>query len=270
METVTVHGATVPKVGLGTARMTGRTCRDAVERALELGYRHVDTAQMYDNEDAVGAGIAAANVDRDDVFVTTKVDRGNVAYDDVLSSVDASLDRLDAGYVDLLLIHAPSERVPVAETVEAMNDLQDRGVVRHVGVSNFSVEQVRTATAASETPIVTNQVKYHPFYHQDDLLEFCIDEDVILTAYSPLARGSVADDDRLAEVGDRYGKTGAQVALRWLVQQPNVVAIPKAADGDHLEENLDVFDFALDDDEMRRVFEAQGGLVDRLRDRLRL
>jgi 2,5-diketo-D-gluconate reductase B len=264
-ESVTVDDATIPALGLGTAPMTGRECHTAVEQALELGYRHVDTAQMYDNEEAVGAGIAAAEVDRADIFVTTKLNRGNLASENVRSSVDASLDQLDTAYVDLLLIHAPSHRVPIAETVKAMNNLQERDQVRHIGVSNFSVEQTQAAIEASETPIVTNQVKYNPYHRQDELLEFCIEQDVSLTAYTPLAKGRVANDETLVTIGERYGKTGAQVTLRWLHQQPNVIAIPKASHTEHLQENLDVFDFELTDEEMDAVFAVEGGLVDRLR-----
>ncbi|WP_458207897.1 aldo/keto reductase [Haladaptatus sp. NG-SE-30] len=264
-ESVTVDDATIPSLGLGTAPMTGRECRQAVEQALKLDYRHVDTAQMYDNEDAVGEGIAASDVDRSDVFVTTKLNRGNLSSEKVLSSVDASLDRLDTTYVDLLLIHAPSSRIPIAETIEAMNELQEQGLVHHIGVSNFSTDQMQAAIDTSETPIVTNQVKYNPYHRQDDLLEFCIEQDVTLTAYTPLAKGRVADDETLVRIGERYGKTGAQVALRWLLQQTNVIAIPKASRGEHLRENLDVFDFELTDGEMDAVFAVEGGLVDRLR-----
>jgi diketogulonate reductase-like aldo/keto reductase len=251
----TVRGVDVPKVGFGTARMTGEECREAVENALDLGYRHLDTAQMYDNEDAVGAALAASDVDRSEIFLTTKLNRGNLTREDALRSFEESLDRLGTDYVDLLLIHAPSDSVPVEETLGAMNDLQDEGSVEHVGVSNFSVEQLREAIRTSETSILTNQVKYHPYHPQDDLLNVCVEEDVLLTAYSPLAKGKVSDDETLAEIGDRYGKTAGQVALRWLVQQENVVTIPKAADRDHRRENVDVFDFELTDEEMDRVFE---------------
>ncbi|GAA0253981.1 aldo/keto reductase [Haladaptatus pallidirubidus] len=265
MLSVTIDDATIPILGLGTAPMTGRKCRVAVKQALELGYRHVDTAQMYGNEDAVGAGIAAAAVDRADVFVTTKLNRSNLASEKALSSVEASLDRLNMAYIDLLLIHAPSNRTPIAETIEAMNDLQERSLVHHIGVSNFSVKQTKAAIEASATPLVTNQVKYNPYNRQDELLEFCIDRDVSLTAYTPLAKGRVANDETLVAIGERYGKTGAQVALRWLLQQSNVIAIPKASSAEHLQENLDVFDFELTDEEMDAVFAVEGGLVDRFR-----
>ncbi|OVE84402.1 aldo/keto reductase [Natronolimnobius baerhuensis] len=268
--TVTAGGAEIPALGFGTARMTGDECRRAVETALEVGYRHIDTAQMYDNEAAVGEAIAASDVDRDDVFVVTKVHPDNAAVDDVLESTRESLERLGLATVDLLLLHAPSEEAPLEETLAAMNDLQTDGAVDHIGVSNFSASQLADATDHSETPIVANQVKYHPYYHQDDLLEFCAEHDICLTAYSPLAEGAVPGDDRLAEIGDTHGKSAAQVALRWLIQQPPVAAIPKASSRAHIETNADVFDFELSDDEMEAVTAVGDGVWNQLAAKLGL
>jgi diketogulonate reductase-like aldo/keto reductase len=155
--------------------------------------------------------------------------------------------------------------VPIEESIGAMNELQERGTVEHIGVSNFSVEQMRQAIAASTTPILTNQVEYHPFKDQSEVLEFCIENGVVLTAYSPLTKGRVIRDHVLEGIGEQYGKTAAQVALRWLIQQEMVVAIPKASSRGHIEENYDVFDFELSDSEMERIFEMQGGLLSRLR-----
>lgn len=265
MRSVTVHGVDVPALGLGTVRMEGEECRSAVETALEMGYRHVDTAQLYDNEDAVGDGISDADVDREEVFLTTKIHWDELAYDDVLDSFERSLDRLGQEYVDLLLIHAPNDDVPVAETLDAMNRLHDDGSVEHVGVSNFSIEQTEAAIEASETPILTNQVEYHPYHDQSELLPWCVENDVLLTAYSPLDVGDVVGDETLAAIGERYDKSATQVALRWLVQQPMVAAVPKASSEAHLRENLNVFDFELTDDEMERIFEHRSGLTGRLR-----
>ncbi|MFB6189567.1 MAG: aldo/keto reductase [Halapricum sp.] len=264
MEYVTAQGVDVPALGFGTYPMQGDSCRSAVEQALELGYRHVDTAQMYGNERAVGQAIADADVPREDVFLVTKILRRNLAYEDLLESVAESHERLGTD-IDLLLIHSPSHTVPIEKSIEAMNDLQDRGTVQHIGVSNFSVGQLRDAISASATPILTNQVEYHPFEDQADVLEFCIENDVMLTAYSPLAEGQVVGNDLLEGIGDRYGKTGAQVALRWLLQQDPVSAIPKASRPAHIRENVDVFDFELTDEEMTRIFDLQGGLLARLR-----
>lgn len=253
MEYVTIQGIELPKMGLGTWRLTGDACRDVVRTALELGYRHIDTAQMYDNEGQVGRGIQEADVGRDEVFLTTKLDRGNLRRDAVLESTEESLRRLDTDYVDLLLIHHPSRSVPVEETIAAMNELVDGGAVRHIGVSNFDVDQVRAAMAASDAPILTNQVQFHTRRPQRGLLAFCQAEDVILTAYSPLAHGGAVNDRALRSIGQEYGKTPAQVALRWVIQHDNVVTIPKASSRPHLEENLDVFDFALTPEEMEQL-----------------
>jgi 2,5-diketo-D-gluconate reductase B len=264
MESVSVRSVEVPALGFGTARLTGDACRDAVAHALELGYRHIDTAQMYDNEAAVGDAIATASVDRDEIFLVTKVHRRNLAYEDVLSSVQDSLDRLGTS-IDLLLIHAPSRSVPVEESSDAMNQLQTEGRVEHIGVSNFSVSQLQEAIAASQKPILTNQVEYHPFTDQSDLLAFCIENDIMLTAYSPVAEGRVIGNDTLRTIGQTYGKSEAQVALRWLLQQDCVAAIPKAATRQHRQENLDLFDFELTDEEMRDIFDLHGGIVTRIR-----
>ncbi|MFD1563621.1 aldo/keto reductase [Haloarchaeobius amylolyticus] len=254
MEHVSLRGVDIPSLGLGTWPMTGTQCTEAVRTALELGYRHVDTAQMYDNEDAIGAAIADSRVDRDDVFVTTKLLRENLRRDDALESFQRSLDHLGTAYVDLLLIHAPNPDVPIDETIAVMNQLQDEGSVRHIGVSNFSIAQLRDAMAASETPILTNQVRYHPYRDRSVLLEYCRDNDIMLTAYSPLAEGEIATDETLAQIGATYDKTAAQVALRWLLQQENVSTIPKASSREHLRENIDIFDFELTDAEMDRIF----------------
>lgn len=254
MEQLTVQGVTIPALGFGTWKMKGHECRQAVEHALDLGYRHIDTAQMYENEAAVGDAIDQANVDASDVFLVTKIQRKNLAYDDVLDSVAESLDRLGTG-IDLLLIHAPSDTVPIEETIEAMNRLQDERPLEHIGVSNFSVAEMEAAIAASETPILTNQVKFHPYRRQPAVHEFCVEEGIMLTAHTPLGRGDVIEDSTLSEIGERYGKTAAQVSLRWLLEHELVAPIPKAASPQHRAENLDVFDFSLTAAEMQRIEE---------------
>ena len=271
MEYVTPQDVEVPALGIGTARFDSEdVCQDAVETALEIGYRHIDTAQMYGTEGAVGQAVSASDVDRDEVFITTKLNNDNRDRDSVIDSTQQSLEELRSDYVDLLLIHSPNDTVPLEETIGAMNELQEDCAVRHVGISNFSVDQLRDAMDASKTPIVTNQVEYHPHHGQAQLLEVCIDEDVMLTAYSPLDVGDVMGDETLAEIGNRYEKTESQVAIRWLLQQPMVSTVPKAAEHKHLRENFEVFDFELTDDEMRRIFESADGLSDGVRDRLGL
>ena len=253
MEHVELRGARVPKVGLGTWRMEGEECYDAVSTALELGYRHVDTAQMYGNEAEVGRAIADADVDRRDLFVTTKVKPGNADYDGLVESAKASLDRLDTPYVDLLLLHWPNPLVSIEETMDAMKELVDGGEAYHVGVSNFPLPMLKRAREAADVPILTNQVQFHPHRPKRKLLRYCQDEDLLLTAYSPLAQGEQDEDQTLRRTGDRYGKTPAQVALRWATQHRNVVVIPKSTSREHLAANLDVFDFTLTRTEVDEV-----------------
>lgn len=253
--TVEAGGATIPRLGFGTWQITGQECADIVESALDVGYRHIDTAQKYDNESMVGEGIAAADIEREDVFLTTKITLKNLLNDNIIDSVHESLDRLDVDYVDLLLIHAPHPRMDIGETLHKMTQLREEGYVEHLGVSNFTRSLLQLAIDAADAPIVTNQVQYHPYWDQSDLQAFCAEHDVALTAYSPLARGSVIDDDTLAAIGTRHDKTAAQVALRWLLQQAGVVAIPKTTNPDHLEQNLAVFDFELTDEEVTRIDE---------------
>ncbi|MFB6070816.1 MAG: aldo/keto reductase [Halanaeroarchaeum sp.] len=258
MEEKSAGGTTVPTVGFGTYKLSGAECENAVRDALEMGYRHVDTAEFYDNHGAVGRGIAAASVARDDVFLTTKVWKTNLEHSRVLQRTHDALDALDTDYVDLLLIHWPNESVPIEETIDAMNELQREGAVHAIGVSNFSVAQLEAAREASATPIVTNQVEYNPLSPQPDLLEYALDHDVLLTAYSPLGKGDVLQHESVRSIAADHGTTPAQVALRWLVQQDPVVAIPKAANRDHRYENLHVFDFELSNEEMRALFELSG------------
>ncbi len=253
MDVTTVRGVEIPTVGLGTWRLTGERCRTSVRTALELGYRHVDTAQEYGNERQVGGALRDSDVDRDDVFVTTKLGRRNRGYDDVLRSTEESLAKLGTGYVDLLLIHWPNLTTPLRDTLAAMSELVDDGRVRHVGVSNFDLDRLIRARELSEHDIVTNQVQYNPYWSQSELLDYCRIHDIALTAYSPLAHGGVLDDPVLEEIGTRYGKTAAQISIRWLVQQPNVLTVPKATSREHLADNIDVFDFELTDEEMDRI-----------------
>jgi len=270
MEYVTGAGTRMPILGLGTWQMHGESCRQAVLSAMDMGYRHIDTAQMYRNEDVIGAALHESEISPDDVFITTKILSSNLAPSDLIQSFRESLRKLQTDYVDLLLIHSPSPTVPIPESIDAMNQLQSEGVVRHIGVSNFSVDQTKEAEAASEYPIVTNQVQYHPFHSQTEVLKYCIENDKILTAYTPLAKGRVARDSTLREIGESHDKTGAQIALRWLIQQEQVCVIPKAADPHHLRENLEIFDFRLSSEEMERIFDLQSGLIGRLRSLLNL
>jgi diketogulonate reductase-like aldo/keto reductase len=196
MKYITAKDIDVPALSFGTWLIKGAACRTAVEHALHTGYRHLDTAQMYNNKDAVGQAIADSEVPREDVFLVTKILRQNLAHDDVRSSVEESVQGLGTE-IDLLLIHAPSRSVPIEGSIGAMNELQEHGLVDHIGVSNFSVDQIQQAIAASNSPILTNQVEYHPFKSQSEILEFGIENDIILTVYSPLGQGSVIGDEGL-------------------------------------------------------------------------
>lgn len=259
MEYVTAGGATIPSLGFGTARMDDdETQRRAIDAAIAAGYRHIDTAQTYGSETAVGDAVRESGVDREEFFLTTKLSGVNRAADLVKSSTRKSLDRLDTDYVDLLLIHWPNELIRQEETLAAMNDLRDDGLVRHLGVSNFSVDGLRAAIASSDAPIVTNQVEYHVRNRQDELLHCCIENDVVLTAYSPLDVGRLVDDADVAAVADRYGKTAAQVAIRWLLDQPQVAAIPLSTVPAHVRENVDALGFELTDEDLFDLFALEG------------
>lgn len=253
MEYVTVQGVELPKIGLGTWRQTGEDCRRAVRTALDLGYRHLDTAQAYDNERQVGEALRASDVDRGEVFLTTKLDGGNRDYDGVLRSTEESLAKLGTDHLDLLLIHWPNRRTPLRETIDAMNELAEEGTVRRIGVSNFDLERLAKAREHSDAPVFADQVQFHPYWDQTELLDYCSIHDVALTAYSPLAHGGVLGDEIVRSVAADHGKTPAQVAIRWAIQHENVAAIPKATSREHLAANLDVFDFELSDEEMERI-----------------
>ena len=253
MEYVEAYGARVPAVGLGTWQLTGAACYETVSTALELGYRHIDTAQLYGNEREVGRAIADADVDRDDVFLTTKVSPRNAGHDAVIDSTKASLERLGVEYVDLLLLHWPNPLVSMESTMAAMDHLVDQGNVSHIGVSNFPRVLLDRARDAADAPVVTNQVQFHPYKPQRGMLSHCQDEGLVLTAYSPLARGTVLEDETVQRLAAEYDRTPAQVVLRWATQHHNVAVIPKTTDPDHLRENLALFDFKLTGSEVEEL-----------------
>lgn len=253
MQYVDMNGARVPALGFGTFQLEPEDTYRMVRHALAAGYRHIDTAQMYGNEDAVGAALRDAGVARGDIFLTTKVLPDNVADGDLQSSVVESLNRLETDYVDLLLQHWPSPQVPVAESVGALNDAQRRGMTRLVGVSNFTTTQIDEAVAASDAPLATDQVEYHPYLDQQPVKRSLASHGMALTAYCPLAQGAVFNDDILTDIGQRHGRNAGQVTLRWLLQQEGVVTIPRTRSETHADNNLAVFDFELTDDEMGRI-----------------
>jgi len=246
--TLTVQGVEIPKLGLGTWQMTGYACEEAVRDALELGYRHIDTARMYGNEAEVGRGLAASGVDRGEVFLTTKLLPQNLRAAEVRRHLSDSLAHLRTDFVDLLLIHWPSpDGVPLAETLGAMRKLQEAGCVRHLGVSNFPAKTAREALELA--PVICDQVEYHPFLGQPALLQLARERDLMITAYSPLAQGAAMHEPLLREIAEAHGRNPAQVVLRWLLDQPQVAAVPKASSHEHRAANVDVFDFELTDEQ---------------------
>lgn len=253
MDLVHAHGAEIPALGFGSFELAPDEAYRMVVHALELGYRHIDTAQIYRNEEAVGEAIRSSGIPRGDIFLTTKVWVEHYRDGELQASARASLERLGTDYVDLLLLHWPSPDVPLEETIAALNDARAQGFARHIGVSNFTSELVGRAVAASAADLVVNQIEYHPFLDQRVVHETLEQQAMALTAYCPLAQGQVFDDPVLREIGARHGKSGGQVALRWLLQQENVVAIPRSSKPAHVEANLAVFDFELDADEMQRI-----------------
>ena len=253
-------------MGFGTYKLQGNACFSATQAAINAGYRHIDTAMVYDNEAAVGRAIAASGSDRADLFLTSKVK----GYPDYLtesgckSAVRDSFERLGSAPIDLLLVHWWNPQSDMAETFSALNDLRDDGYIRHIGVSNFSPSQLREAIAASDSPILTNQIEYHPYRNRNELLRVCHEEGVLVTAYSPLAAGALVDDPLLTSIGDHHGKSAPQIAIRWLIQQEGVLTIPKASSAEHIQENAAVFDFNLSPDEMQRIRDLRGPLAYRL------
>jgi 2,5-diketo-D-gluconate reductase B len=250
-QTIRVQGTEVPALGFGTWQITGDDAREAVRDALEIGYRHIDTAKAYGNEREVGQGLSDSGVAREDIWLTTKVPHTEAAPGEVRAAAEGSLERLGTEYLDLLLLHWPNDEVPLEGTIEALAALREEGKARHIGVSNFPADLLERALAIA--PLLSDQVEYHPFLAQDRLLELARGREVLVTAYSPLAHGRVPSDPTLREIGEAHAKTAGQVALRWLLDQELVSPIPKASSHARRAENFDVFDFALSDDERARI-----------------
>jgi 2,5-diketo-D-gluconate reductase B len=261
MRVVEAKGFRIPIVGLGTSALRGRECARVIEQAIRLGYRHIDTAQMYDNEREVGEGVRASGK-RAEVLVTTKVQPTLLAPHDLERSVKESLTRLQLDVIDLLLIHWPNPRVPLAETLGAMAKMKREGYTRQIGVSNFTVALLDEAVKISEEPLVCNQIECHPFLNQDKVVAACRKHGMAVVAYSPIARGSAIGDKVLEKIGKAHDKSAAQVCLRWLVQQ-GIVVIPRTSKIARLEENFALFDFELSDAEMREIagLSRRGGRI---------
>jgi 2,5-diketo-D-gluconate reductase B len=252
MQTITANGARIPAIGLGVMTLKEATCVQAVDAALRLGYRHIDTAQMYGNEREVGEGLRASGMKRDEVFITTKVWHDRLRAGDFERSVDESLERLGLSAVDLLLIHWPNAQVPLKETIDALCKVKRAGKTRHVGVANFTIALIEQAVKLASEPLVTNQIEVHPFINRSKVIDAARRHGLAITAYCPIARGAAPGDKVLARIGKAHGKSAAQVSLRYLVQQ-GIIPIPRTSNPQHLAENLAVFDFTLSDAEMAEL-----------------
>lgn len=246
-------GISLPRLGLGTFRMQGEVCRAAVESALSLGYRHLDTAEMYGNEEPIGAAIAASGAPRQDLHVTTKVWNENLAPDAIRRAFDASLKKLRLDQVDLYLVHWPAPKMNLPAMFEALMKLKDEGRTRAIGVANFTTALLRTVVEDIKAPIACNQVEYHVMLDQTKLMNYMAAHGIPLVAYCPLAQGRVASDETLTKIGKKHNASAAQVALKWLLDQDGVAAIPKASRAESQKANLDALKLTLDDDDRKAI-----------------
>lgn len=244
-------GAELPALGLGTYDLNDGETADSVRAALDAGYAHIDTAEGYHNEEAVGDALAASDVDRDDVFLTSKVLAKNLNYESVIESCEASLDRLGTDYLDLYLVHWPNPAISLRETLRAMTELRERGLVRDVGVSNFSAYQLSCAHHISDAPIAVNQIEFHPWLQRPDLVDYCRESDTVIEAAAPLARTDVFDDEVVAELAEKYDKHPAQVVVRWAIDR-GVVPLPRSSTPEHVRANAEM-DWELDEADRRRL-----------------
>ena len=261
---VEANGAKIPLLGLGTWDLRGRACARVVEQALRLGYRHVDTAEMYDNEREVGEGVHASGVKRNDVFVTTKIWPSHFAPRELERAARECLVRLRLSEVDLLLLHWPNPQIPLEETLGALCKVKRDGLARNIGVSNFTVALIEEALKVTTEPLVCDQFECHPFLDQSKLIAACRKHGLAVVAYSPIARGDARKNDVLKRIGAAHKKTATQVCLRFLVQQ-DIVVIPRTSKVERLSENAAIFDFTLSDDEMNEIAKLgsrDGRLVD--------
>lgn len=254
MQTVSANGADIPVLGLGTWTLKGDDCSEMVAKALSEGYRHIDTAIMYDNEGAVGEGLRTGGLARDDYFLTSKVWYTDIGEGDLERAAEASLRRLGIDHLDLFLIHWPNPKIPLQQSIRALNRVRERGLTRHIGVSNFTTALLDEAWSLTEAPLVCNQVEYHPFLDQTKVYAACRAKGMAMTSYCPLGRGGeIFDAEPVARAAIAHGKSPAQVILRWHIQQDDVIAIPRTSKPERLPENADIFDFTLSGEEMDAI-----------------
>lgn len=249
------RGTNIPLIGLGTWLLNGKECENTIAEALEIGYRHIDTAGMYENHHEIGRAIRS--FPRHELFLTSKLNLNDLTKDKVKETVLRFLNELDVDYLDLLLIHWPNDAVPLDETFEAMIAMKDSGAAHNLGVSNFVTSHLEALTPY-KAHIVTNQIEVHPFLQRKKLIEAYRKHGINITAYRPLAKGAIENDPVLQNIGYKNHKTASQIALRWLIQN-DIVAIPKATSRKHLKDNFDIFDFCLTQDEMEYIEQLDRG-----------
>ena len=253
MDHLQTQGIRLPRLGLGTFRMQGDVCRAAVESALSLGYRHIDTAEMYANEEAIGAAIASSGVPRNELHLTTKVWNENLAPAAIRRAFDASLKKLRLDFVDLYLVHWPSPTMNLPAVFETLMKLKEEGRTRAIGVANFTLGLLKTTVEEIRAPIACNQIEYHVMLDQSKVKRYLDAKSIPLVAYCPLAQGRAADDETLIAIGRKHKATAAQVALKWLLDQNGVAAIPKASRAESQKANLDALRVRLDDDDRKAI-----------------
>jgi 2,5-diketo-D-gluconate reductase B len=253
MESLKTQGISLPRLGLGTYRLQGDACRAAVESALGLGYRHIDTAEMYGNEEAIGPAIAASGIARKDLHVTTKVWNENLAPDAMRKAFDTSLKKLKLDHVDLYLVHWPSPDMNLPAVLETLMKLKEEGRTRAIGVANFNIALLKQAVEEIKAPIACNQIEYHVMLDQTPVRQYLAAKSIPLVAYCPLAQGRAASDPTLIEIGRKHGASAAQVALKWLLDQDGVAAIPKASRAESQKANLDALNVGLDDEDRQAI-----------------
>jgi 2,5-diketo-D-gluconate reductase B len=251
---ISAFGGEIPVVGYGTMLYPEpERAVELIAHALECGYRHLDTARKYGSEQWVGEGIRASGLPREDIWVTTKVTEENATADDFARSLDTSLETLGLDHVDLLLIHWPQPNVPLEETLGALAKAKRDGLAKNIGLSNFTVSLLDEAVGKCSEPLFTNQIEYHAYIRQDKIIAACRKHGMLVTCHVPLARGEVLNDPVIQKIAKAHGKTAAQVALKWLIQQPDVGVVPRALEFSEIEENIDIFDFELSQDEMNQI-----------------
>jgi 2,5-diketo-D-gluconate reductase B len=242
----------MPLMGLGTWKLSGNSGIDAIKFALEVGYRHIDTAQLYLNEIEVGKGVSSAEIDRDELFIATKIHTNDLSYKDVMSAAESSVDRLKTEYIDILYVHWPAGTYDPEETLSAFSDLRDDGVISHIGVSNFEPLQLDLAQKECDSPIFANQIEFHPLLQQSTLLNYCNSEDILVVAYSPMARGEIFGVNELENIASKYNLTEAEISLSW-IKSKNATPIPKASSKDHIQSNIENFNLCLSDHDISTI-----------------